>query len=448
MEPDPHPGGRGSSAIRRRSRRDRRAAAATLTSLAGLAALIASIAAPALPASAATSQAPAAGGATVAAAAAGARSARPAVTAGTLRAWGSNVFGALGTGNTKSHNRPVRVRLPRGVKVSVVRSNCDHTLALTSTGSVLAWGRNVRGQLGNGTTKDSHIPIRVALPKGTRISAVRAGCDFSLALTTTGKVLAWGDGEAGELGDGSTARRLRPVLVKLPAGIRAKAISVGFEDAMALTTDGHVLAWGEGAGGELGNGATIDRHRPVKVKLPAGAIARAIAAGVGTGFAVTSQGTFAWGANNDGQLGLGDTTTRDKPARITLPAGVRSAGKITQLAAGTETTYGLTARGKVLSWGGNPFGELGNGTDVDSHVPVMVMLPAGTTAISVSSSGDAGFALTASGRVLAWGGFGLGDGSDADSFVPVKVLLASKLRATAIGSGPESNSAFAIVIPG
>jgi alpha-tubulin suppressor-like RCC1 family protein len=67
----------------------------------------------------------------------------------------------------------------------------------------------------------------LALPKGTRVTAVRAGCDFSLALTTTGKVLAWGLNFEGDVGDGTTTRRLRPVLVKLPPGVRAKAISVG-----------------------------------------------------------------------------------------------------------------------------------------------------------------------------------------------------------------------------
>lgn len=434
MQPGQGRPGWASSTIAAHSRRSRVTAAATLAAVAGLAAAF-------------TLQAIPARAAVIIRPGAARGSARPAVTSGSLRAWGFNRFGALGTGNTAAHFLPVRVRLPAGTKVTVVRSTCDHTLAVTRTGSVLAWGLNRHGGLGNGSTRNSRTPVRVALPRGMKVSAVRAGCDFSLALTSTGRVLAWGDGEDGDLGDGSTTQRLRPVLVKLPAGVKVKAISVGDNTALALTTNGDVLAWGEGTDGQLGNGAVSNRQLPVRVKLPARAKASAIAAGSGTGFAVTSAGTFAWGVNNDGQLGVGDTTSRKVPARIVVPAGVRSAGKISQLAAGSGQTYALTAKGKVLAWGDNPFGELGNNTDISSMVPVRVMLPPGTRATSVSASEVSGFALTASGHVLAWGGGLLGNGTQSDSFVPVQVMLASSLRATAIGSGPESNSVFAIVSP-
>ena len=108
---------------------------------------------------------------------------------------------ASGTGN----GRGTTPGLPAGTTVAGASAGCDHTLALTRAGQVFAWGMNDFGQLGNGTTTDSSVPVRVPLPAGITATAVAAGCQFSLALTSKGQVLAWGRGSEGQLGNGGTA---------------------------------------------------------------------------------------------------------------------------------------------------------------------------------------------------------------------------------------------------
>src|SRR6185312_5998661 len=119
-----------------------------------------------------------------------------------------------------------KVRLQPGVTITSVRGGCFHTLALTSAGQVLAWGANDSGELGDGTFTSSPTPVRVTFPPGTgRITAVRAGCVHSLALTAGGRVLAWGGGLEGQLGDGASGTdsdRNAPVPVLLPTGTRIK----------------------------------------------------------------------------------------------------------------------------------------------------------------------------------------------------------------------------------
>ena len=99
-------------------------------------------------------------------------------------------------------------------------------------GSVLAWGNNYNGELGNGTTTNSSTPVPVDLPAGTRVTAIAAGGDgdaHSLALTSDGSVLAWGDNAFGELGDGTIGNSPTtvPVQADLPAGTRVTAIAAG-----------------------------------------------------------------------------------------------------------------------------------------------------------------------------------------------------------------------------
>ena len=134
-----------------------------------------------------------------------------------LLGWGNNGQGELGNGRSVSSDKPVKVKLPRHTVVSQATAGCFHSLAVTTTGQVLAWGFNSNGQLGDGSTKGSRTPVKVRLPKGTRVTAARAGCEFSLALTSAGRLLAWGFNTDGELGDGSTKGSRTPVRVKLPS---------------------------------------------------------------------------------------------------------------------------------------------------------------------------------------------------------------------------------------
>ena len=299
-------------------------------------------------------------------------SAAPAVPA--VVAWGSNFHGELGNGSTTDSNLPEFVQLPVGPRYTVVRSQLD-AFAVTASGRLYAWGANFDGELGDGTTTDQLKPVRVKLPAGVKLTAVRAGALFTLALTTTGKVLAWGYNKDGELGNGATGTRHHPVRVHLPRGVKVTAISAGNLSSYALTSTGRVLSWGSNAGGQLGTGTMKDRHVPGYLKLPRRVTVTSIAAGNGSGYAVTSAGRLlAWGLNHYGQLGDGSTRNRLVPVRVHLPAGTRARAA----SAGLEYALALTRGGAVLAWGDNTLGELGNGTTTSRHTPVRVKLPHGT----------------------------------------------------------------------
>ena len=179
---------------------------------------------------------------------------------GSLWAWGSNSFGQLGDGTTTASPSPARVAgLP---PISAVAAGESHSLALGQDGSLWAWGQNSLGQLGDGTTaSDSPSPARVAgLPP---IAAVAAGNAHSLAVGQDGSLWAWGYNLYGQLGDGTTSTRLSPTRV---AGLPPiSAVAAGFSYSLAVGQDGSLWAWGRNDSGQLGDGTTSDRFAPVRV---------------------------------------------------------------------------------------------------------------------------------------------------------------------------------------
>jgi alpha-tubulin suppressor-like RCC1 family protein len=240
----------------------------------------------------------------------------------TMRAWGTDSDGELGDGSrTPVSDTPVQVKLPSGVTPTATRAGCLDSVALTSKGTALAWGNDSFGQLGDGGSATARSkPVTVKLPKGTKLTSVRAGCAHDLALTSTGKVLAWGLNNDGQLGDGTTRQRDKPVRVSLPKGTTVVAAVSGLLHALALTKGGKVLAWGDNQEGQLGIGTTTTRHRPVFVTLPKGTKVSELAAGKDYSLALTTvpvepgpngtpttHGLLAWGGNETGQLGTGTT---------------------------------------------------------------------------------------------------------------------------------------------
>ena len=289
------------------------------------------------------------------------------------RVWaaGWNAFGQLGDGTTTDRTTPVPVTGLVGV--IAVSAGAYHSLAVKADGSVWAWGWNGFGQLGDGTIREQHAPVRVTGVSGVKVSA---GAFHSMALGAEGGVEAWGYNGLGQLGDRTTVDRHRPVPVADLAG--AVGISAGLYHSLALGDDGTVRSWGWNKFGQLGDGTVTDRLRPVAVAgLP-----RIATLGTGAWFhslAVALDGSaWAWGWNGFGQLGDGTTAERHLPVRVAGTAVFQS------VTGGAFHSAGVDLAGTVRAWGWNGLGQLCDGTTVDHHVPAPVRLPAGA-AVSVAA---------------------------------------------------------------
>jgi alpha-tubulin suppressor-like RCC1 family protein len=367
---------------------------------------------------------------------------RPAgAPSGTLLAWGGNNHGQLGDGKRRASNVPVAVALPAGTSVTDAAAGESHTLALTATGAVLAWGDNKAGELGDGGTVPSTTPVSVTLPAGVKVTSVQAGCRDSVALTSAGSVLDWGKNDYGELGVGNREDSDVPVSVKLPAGVKVTAVAASCFFDLALTSAGQLLAWGRDYEGSLGNGKqSASSPLPIRVRLPRGVTITSMAVGGYSALAVTASGrVYAWG---------GGSAT---PQLVKLPAQ-SAVGKPVMAAAGALHDLVLTSRGVILAWGYNVFGQVGNGSTCNCDVGLVeVSLPAGTRVTAITAGFYDSYALNTDGGLLAWGWNSpgsLGAGLTVDgSGTPVPVALPAGQSAVAILGGTTADSAFAIVTP-
>jgi alpha-tubulin suppressor-like RCC1 family protein len=184
---------------------------------------------------------------------------------GTVWAWGRNDSGQLGDGTTTGEGTPVQVTGLTGV-VTQVAAGWDHSLALTSDGTVRAWGNNDHGQLGNNTSVGSLVPVQV--PGLTGVTKISAGYGFSLALRSDGTVWAWGWNDKAQLGAFSKSP-FSLVPVQVPGLSHVTGISAGIDHAVAAATNGtsaltSVWAWGDNEAGQLGDG-TLTSHGAQRV---------------------------------------------------------------------------------------------------------------------------------------------------------------------------------------
>ena len=357
---------------------------------------------------------------------------------GSVRAWGNNAHGQLGNGKSvTSNNAPVQVSDLH--QVEAIAAGGSHGLALLRTGTVMAWGDNASGQIGNGANNNEDTPVSVTGLTG--VTAIAAGGTFSLALLSDGTVMAWGDNSSGELGDGSNASFSSTPVPVTGLG-EVTAISAGVNHALALLSDGTVMAWGDNSFGELGDGTSGSfSESPVAVTSLSGVIA--IAAGNGFSEALVAGGdVMAWGNNTSGQLGDGSTSESNVPVPV---IGVSS---VTSIAAGGS--FGLAvAGGAVSAWGDNFYGELGNGTNANSDVPISVSGLSGVT--SIAAGGGHALATLSTGVVMAWGDNFYGEigirtaSTEVDE--PVAVRLSRQISSVS-ASDPGSNRGFSMALAG
>lgn len=271
-----------------------------------------------------------------------------------LWAWGNNEYGQLGDGTTKESTVQVKV-LDYVEEVSV---GYNFTVAIATKGSLWTWGCNKEGQLGDGTTKDNTKPKRIK-QKGV-FKQISAGSNHVMALTEDGDLWGWGDNYHGQLGNGNTKNQTKPILIMK----EVKTVSAGHEYTMAIKKDGSLWAWGRNRNGQLGNGTVEEQHKPIEIPLKE---VEKIYAGYGHTAAVKEDGSlWMWGYNGKGQLGDGTTKNHYQPIKSRVK-------EVKQVSLGYWYTTVVRENGDLWVWGYNQNGELIDETTQNVYYPKKVV---------------------------------------------------------------------------
>ena len=360
-------------------------------------------------------------------------SSAPGTAAGHLYAFGDNYHGQLGNATnaasyptpTEPNPTPTLVTLPGDAgPVTQIAAGYDHSLALTSTGQLYAFGNNYYGQLGNTTNnaveEPNPTPTLVTLPGEVgHVTQIAAGRYHSLALTSTGQLYAFGYNYFGQLGSTTNNKSEEPnptpTLVTLPGEVgHVTQIAAGAYHSLALTSTGQLYAFGDNSVGQLGNATNRSGEpnpTPTLVTLPGevGPVTQ-IAAGAYHSLALTSTGQlYAFGNNYYGQLGNTTNNAVEEPnptpTLVTLPSEV---GHVTQIAAGANHSLALTSTGQLYAFGENYFGQLGNTTNnrkqEPNPTPTLVTLPSEVGHVTqIAAGANHSLALTSTGQLYAFG---------------------------------------------
>ncbi|MCC7541052.1 MAG: hypothetical protein IT379_32840 [Deltaproteobacteria bacterium] len=338
----------------------------------------------------------------------------------TVVCWGRNGFGQLGDGTTTDRNIPVSVG---GLTdATAIAAGRRHTCALRSTGVMVCWGSGVSGELGTGTLGAGVMSLTPTMVPGlSGVAEIDARESKSCARLSSGALWCWGFWGSG-VGNGTTgANHASPVMVTI-SGVRQ--VSLGDEHACALTSSA-AYCWGRNDLGQLGDGTTMSpRFTPVVV----GGLTSAIRIAAGATHSCATRGgggVSCWGANYTGQLGIGSSgPTMYWPA----PLEVMSLTDANGISLG-YFGYGCAQRatGNVACWGDNSAGQLGDGTTMQRTIPTAV------PSLSVTTLSATGYAhvcaVRTDGRVVCWGlnSYGqLGNGtSGVGTFSSVPTLVSS-----------------------
>ena len=353
-----------------------------------------------------------------------------AITAnGSFYAWGYNLNGQLGVGDTTNRLSPTSVGVSVGIR-PVVGNTCS--MVLRSNGFISLWGDNAKGQIRLAPGGNRLTPYS----PGVTIRTASTGCgDFFIAINGDGTVVAWGDNSSGQLGIGATSAATSfpvPVHATWPVSKMTSALR-GQYNAAAVKSDGTVWSWSNNGNGQVGDTSTLPRSTPVQATGVTGVTS--ISGGGDYGDHVLALDFLgrvtAWGRNTEGQVGDGTNATPRTTPAVIASASWRA------IAAGDEHSLAINSSGNVQSWGLDSSGQLGNDAAfTSSFTPVAVSTASVFNIIQVAAGNAHSVALRADGTVWTWGSDASGqlgnDAAFANQALPVQVAgLANVVQITA-----------------
>ncbi len=273
---------------------------------------------------------------------------------------GRNDNGQIGDNTNASRSTPVQ-EFTSGTNWKQVSAGGYHTAAIKTDGTLWSWGRNDAGQLGNNTNANRSTPVQ-EFTSGTNWKQVACGYYHTAAIKTDGTLLTWGFNLYGQLGDNTTSDRSTP-RQEFTSGTNWKQVSCGIYHTAAIKTDGTLWSWGRNIFGALGVNDTVSRSTPVQ-EFTSSTNWKQVGGGDYHTAAIKTDGTlWSWGRNTNGQIGDNTGANRSTPRQE-----FTSSTNWKQVSAGSDHTASIKTDGTLWSWGTNNFGELGGNTNVSKPV--------------------------------------------------------------------------------
>ncbi|XP_052227523.1 uncharacterized protein LOC127842198 isoform X2 [Dreissena polymorpha] len=306
--------------------------------------------------------------------------------------WGANSYGQLAQGDTDDRLVPKPIGTVPG-RLTRISCGGGHTLLLTEDGRVYVCGCNNKGQLG--TCYLQNFAIFTALQKiKERVVDIAGGWDFSLAVTDTGSLYAWGSNAFGQLGDPSL-QAITPVPTQINIPCQVIQVAAGLRHTVALLVSGEVYCWGHAKKGQCGQQG--ESRLPLKLDLPSKVEitphnykCTQIVAGSYHSAALTESGlVYSWGRGDYGQLGRSRSPDIDH-----IPGVMDISEKITQLECGSEHNLLLTETGRLYAVGWNEHGLCGTGDETNVERPTPIATLSTTTVQYIACGGGHCFAVT------------------------------------------------------
>lgn len=358
-------------------------------------------------------------------------------TDSTLWAWGYNKYGQLGKGDSLDTYVPMQISTSKDW--NSISLGAEHSLGIKNDGTLWAWGSNHQGQLGDSNYTTSKVPIQIGTENDW--AYICAGILHSLAIKTNGTLWSWGDNFYYQLGDGTRITSKVPKQVGVDANwksISSKSIFV-----MGIKTDGTLWGWGNNSDGQVGLGDPSLPYNTSPVQVGTNNNWLKIVTGYDYSLALKTDSTlWCWGANNNGQLGLGEGV------RAIAPMAFNNSQKWKSIVAGANCSFGIKSGGTMWAWGRNDEGFLGIGAPIfPTTIYVWLPMQIGTDSNwqFVSSKLTTSAAIAQGNLLLDWGQNTrgeVGNGTALNQNMPVQIscFITAPVQLISFTTAKQQNS--------
>jgi alpha-tubulin suppressor-like RCC1 family protein len=283
-------------------------------------------------------------------------------TDGTLWAWGDNSSGQLGDGTNATRSTP-RQEFTSSTNWKLVSAGGAHTLAIKTDGTLWAWGSNSFGQVGDGTNASRSTPRQVGTATNWKQVSAAVGNNHSLAITNSGTLWAWGNNSNGQIGDNTAGLTSRSTPRQVGTANNWKQASAGSLTSAAIKTDGTLWCWGNNTQGQIADNTTTSRLTP-RQEFTSTTIWKQVSVADHV-IAVKTDGTlWAWGNNSNGQIGdnTAGLTSRSTPRQVGTATNWKKCAR-----ADSSSSIAIKTDGTLWAWGDNAYGQVGDNTASNSR---------------------------------------------------------------------------------